>query len=293
MRHQRRAVQQRAHVDMRGAGRVVPRPRCHWWWRRPGWRRADAGCGKRQRRGRPEARQAVGQVFAGQQWRVRDRRRCARASAASRAGQMRSMPWPKAWTMVEVANNTSSTITTLPCKARGIEFFLLEQHVQLGHRWLVSIVPHNGTNVTRIASIVLSDFRSCDKPTFTATCQTCMRPPRMRHEYQNKFRSYGTYASAAGARMDFSYSPKVEACAPQLSASSTSPSTPTKPCYLEEVRRNRAAGNAWLPVQVIEELKPQARASGPVEPVPAASRRARRRDCPTWNTRRCAKSWAG
>ena len=62
--------------------------------------------------------------------------------------------------------------------------------------------------------------------------------------------------------MDFSYSPKVEALRTQLQRFFDQAITPAEPAYLEEVRRNRAAGNPWLPVQVIEELKPRARDQG-------------------------------
>ena len=62
--------------------------------------------------------------------------------------------------------------------------------------------------------------------------------------------------------MDFSYSPKVEALRTQLQRFFDESIAPAEPVYLEEIRRNRAAGNAWLPVQVIEQLKPKARELG-------------------------------
>ena len=62
--------------------------------------------------------------------------------------------------------------------------------------------------------------------------------------------------------MDFSYSPKVEALRTQLQRFFDESIAPAEPVYLEEIRRNRAAGNAWRPVQVIEELKPKARELG-------------------------------
>ena len=62
--------------------------------------------------------------------------------------------------------------------------------------------------------------------------------------------------------MDFSYSPKVEALRMQLQRFFDQSISPAEPVYLEEIRRNRAAGNAWRPVQVIEQLKPQARELG-------------------------------
>ena len=62
--------------------------------------------------------------------------------------------------------------------------------------------------------------------------------------------------------MDFSYSPKVEALRTQLQRFFDESIAPAEPVYLEEIRRNRAAGNAWRPVQVIEQLKPKARELG-------------------------------
>ncbi len=62
--------------------------------------------------------------------------------------------------------------------------------------------------------------------------------------------------------MDFSYSPKVEALRTQLQRFFDESIAPAEPVYLEEIRRNRAAGNAWRPAQVIEQLKPKARELG-------------------------------
>ena len=62
--------------------------------------------------------------------------------------------------------------------------------------------------------------------------------------------------------MDFSYSPKVEALRTQPQRFFDESIAPAEPVYLEEIRRNRAAGNAWRPVQVIEQLKPKARELG-------------------------------
>ena len=62
--------------------------------------------------------------------------------------------------------------------------------------------------------------------------------------------------------MDFSYSPKVKALRTQLQRFFDESISPAEPVYLEEIRRNRAAGNAWRPVQVIEQLKPKARELG-------------------------------
>ena len=62
--------------------------------------------------------------------------------------------------------------------------------------------------------------------------------------------------------MDFSYSPKVENLRAELLRFFDASVYPNEATYQEQVRRNRAAGNAWLPVQVIEDLKPLARERG-------------------------------
>jgi acyl-CoA dehydrogenase len=61
--------------------------------------------------------------------------------------------------------------------------------------------------------------------------------------------------------MDFSFSPKVQAMQAELLAFFGQHIYPNERRYHEEIARNRAAGNAWLPTQVIEELKIQARRS--------------------------------
>jgi len=70
------------------------------------------------------------------------------------------------------------------------------------------------------------------------------------------------YAAAHGDSMDFSYSPKVEKLRAELLRFFDAAIYPNEAVYAEQVRRNRAAGNAWLPVPVIEELKPLARERG-------------------------------
>ncbi|MCY4745801.1 acyl-CoA dehydrogenase family protein [Pelomonas sp. UHG3] len=62
--------------------------------------------------------------------------------------------------------------------------------------------------------------------------------------------------------MNFDYSPKVAQMRERLLAFFDEHITPNERRYLEEVEANRRAGNPWLPTQVIEELKPKARAAG-------------------------------
>jgi acyl-CoA dehydrogenase len=62
--------------------------------------------------------------------------------------------------------------------------------------------------------------------------------------------------------MDFSYSPKVEALRAELTRFFDACIYPNEAVYLEQTRRHRAAGNAWVPVPIIEELKPLARERG-------------------------------
>ncbi len=62
--------------------------------------------------------------------------------------------------------------------------------------------------------------------------------------------------------MDFSYSPKVQALRAELLAFFDRHIYPNERRYQDEIAGNRAAGNAWQPSRLIEELKPVARAQG-------------------------------
>ena len=62
--------------------------------------------------------------------------------------------------------------------------------------------------------------------------------------------------------MDFSYSPKVENLRAELLRFFDAAIYPNEAVYAEQVRRHRAAGNAWMPVPIVEALKPLAREQG-------------------------------
>jgi len=62
--------------------------------------------------------------------------------------------------------------------------------------------------------------------------------------------------------MDFSYSPKVEALREKLSRFFDAHIYPNEAAYAAEIKRNRTAGNAWVPLELIEQLKPLAREQG-------------------------------
>ena len=62
--------------------------------------------------------------------------------------------------------------------------------------------------------------------------------------------------------MDFEYTPKVKDMQARLLAFMEEHIYPNEARYLQEIEANRAKGNAWVPSQVIEELKPKARAAG-------------------------------
>jgi acyl-CoA dehydrogenase len=62
--------------------------------------------------------------------------------------------------------------------------------------------------------------------------------------------------------MDFDHSPKVKDLQQRLTAFMNEHVYPGERGYWQELARNRAAGNAWQPLQVIEDLKPKARAAG-------------------------------
>lgn len=62
--------------------------------------------------------------------------------------------------------------------------------------------------------------------------------------------------------MDFAYSPKVQALQARLTEFMEAHIYPNEARYEAEVAAHRAAGNAWQPTRVVEELKQAARAAG-------------------------------
>ncbi|HET7773143.1 MAG TPA: acyl-CoA dehydrogenase family protein [Burkholderiaceae bacterium] len=62
--------------------------------------------------------------------------------------------------------------------------------------------------------------------------------------------------------MQFDYSPRCQALREKLLAFMDEHIYPNEKRFHEEVEANRAAGNAWVPTKLIEELKPRARAAG-------------------------------
>ena len=62
--------------------------------------------------------------------------------------------------------------------------------------------------------------------------------------------------------MDFAYSEKVKTLQAKLERFMDKNVYPNEGRFHEEVAANRAAGNAWVPTRLIEELKPKARAEG-------------------------------
>jgi len=62
--------------------------------------------------------------------------------------------------------------------------------------------------------------------------------------------------------MEFTYSPKVQAMRERLIAFMDQHIYPNEQRYHDEIEANRAKGNPWVPTQVIEELKPKAKAAG-------------------------------
>src|SRR5574340_629960 len=62
--------------------------------------------------------------------------------------------------------------------------------------------------------------------------------------------------------MDFDHSPKVKDLQQRVGAFMNEHVYPGERAYWHELARNRAAGNAWQPLEVIEQLKPKARAAG-------------------------------
>ena len=62
--------------------------------------------------------------------------------------------------------------------------------------------------------------------------------------------------------MDFSYSPRTEALRAQLLRFMDEHIYPNEQRYVEEIEANTLAGKRWTPLEVIEQLKPKARAVG-------------------------------
>src|SRR6185437_2554208 len=62
--------------------------------------------------------------------------------------------------------------------------------------------------------------------------------------------------------MQFDYTPNVRHMQERLLAFFDEHIYPNEARYIEEIRTNRQAGNAWVPTRVIEELKPLARKAG-------------------------------
>ena len=62
--------------------------------------------------------------------------------------------------------------------------------------------------------------------------------------------------------MDFDYSPKTKELQARLQAFMDQHIYPNEARYHEEIAENRAKGNAWVPLQLIEDLKPLARQAG-------------------------------
>ncbi len=62
--------------------------------------------------------------------------------------------------------------------------------------------------------------------------------------------------------MDFSYSPRTQELQARLHAFMAEHVYPAEPRWHAEIEANTAAGKRWTPLQVIEELKPKARAAG-------------------------------
>jgi acyl-CoA dehydrogenase len=63
-------------------------------------------------------------------------------------------------------------------------------------------------------------------------------------------------------RMNFDYTPKVQALREKLLAFFDAHIYPNEAAFIDEIAANRATGNAWLPTVLIETLKEKARAEG-------------------------------
>ena len=100
----------------------------------------------------------------------------------------------------------------------------------------------------------------------------------------------GNAAELKGKHMDFAYTDKVKALQAKVQRFMDEHVYPNEQRRHEEVEANRAKGNAWVPLALVEELKPKARAQGLWNLFWPKTRTAA--SSPTWSTRRCARSWA-
>ena len=62
--------------------------------------------------------------------------------------------------------------------------------------------------------------------------------------------------------MHFDYSPKVKDLQARLQAFMDAHIYPNEARFMDEVAANRARGNPWRPTELVERLKPLARAAG-------------------------------
>jgi acyl-CoA dehydrogenase len=62
--------------------------------------------------------------------------------------------------------------------------------------------------------------------------------------------------------MDFSYSPRTQELQARLNAFMAEHVYPAEPRWFAEIEANTAAGKRWTPLELIEQLKPKARAAG-------------------------------
>ncbi len=62
--------------------------------------------------------------------------------------------------------------------------------------------------------------------------------------------------------MDFDYTPKVQALRDKLLAFFDEHTYPNERAFGQEIAVNRAAGNAWIPTVLMENLKEKAREAG-------------------------------
>ena len=99
--------------------------------------------------------------------------------------------------------------------------------------------------------------------------------------------------------MDFEYSPRTKELQAQLLRFMDEHIYPTEQRYEDEIEANTKAGKRWTPLQMIEELKPKARAQGlwnlflpPTAGGKGSRQAAATSACRTSTTRRWPRSWA-
>src|SRR5437867_8916433 len=119
-------------------------------------------------------------------------------------------------------------------------------------RWAEQI-PANNPVTTRLCTTLADSSRVCSSTRFNETIG-------LLHDDVNDFRLKFQFGSSMFTRagMNFNYTEKVQELRSRLSAFLDEHIYPNEATFFEQIRE----GDRWQPTQIVEELKPKARAAG-------------------------------